>query len=387
MKNQTEQSTLVSNTHRTISGQLAEWGIEFSQDRVSQLSVEQQSELQTWINVGVDADESYQTTFASLPEFMENELLEMSGALSTEPQETIVEQAINAYEAEALITNNPYLFDTAAWHLWRKAYCHWHHGESLEFANECILNSDKNEYQSTASDTHQQLIQLFPQLNQTEQSLKKLRHKLKKTKKQRKTFIQQQSQLLHQLCESFGSVTDKFTISPQREEVFQALTPKKESTTDASPPQTIQTNHCVSLGSVADGPIQLIRIPVTSPETNRVEVYLQQNSDGQWRAGHLWSVVANTLTGQLSRGSRQPDQQQVTYPTEAKALLNEVIYLSQGIIGVVEIESQILDYLNLLEEYPGQLAVCSKCYSHYVVNNNSHPDNCDQCYDASCASG
>ncbi|QDU06852.1 hypothetical protein [Gimesia aquarii] len=379
MQNQTEQSKLHSNTHRTISGQLAEWGIEFSQDRVAQLSINQQRQLQDWINKGVDADETYQAEFASLPEFMENELLEMSGEMSAEPQEIIVEQAINAYEAENSITNNPYLFDTIAWRLWRKAYCHWHHGESLEFENENSPNSETGEQQSAISEIHQQLVRLSPQLNQTEHSLKELRHKLKQTKRQRKAFIKQQSLLIRQLSESIRSTTDTSAVSAQKEELLQTIESKSESTTDVSPSLTIQENQRISLAADLDAPIQLISIPVTPSQTNRVEVYLQQSSDGRWRAGHLWSVIRNAKTGQLSRGSRQPDQQQMAYPSETAALLNEVIYLSQGIIGVVEIESQILDYLNLLEEYPGQLSVCSECHSHYLLEKDSHAELCAQC--------
>ncbi|QDT94766.1 hypothetical protein [Gimesia aquarii] len=383
MQNQTEQSKLNSNTHRTISGQLAEWGIEFSQDRVAQLSINQQRQLQDWINKGVDADGTYQAEFASLPEFMENELLEMSGEVSAEPQEFIVEQAINAYEAEIPITNNPYLFDTTAWHLWRKAYSHWHHGESLDFTNESISNSQEGDHCHSITDITQQLTRLFPQLNQTEHSLKKLHHKKKKMKRQRKAFIQQQSQLIHQLCKSIRSKTDTFAVYPQEEKLSQKMESESESTIEASPSHTIQENQRTSQASDSDGPIQLVRIPLTPPETNRVEVYLQQNSDGHWRAGHLWSVITNSQTKQLSRGSRQPDQQQMAYPSEAAALLNEVIYLSQGIIGVVEIESQILDYLNLLEEYPGQLSVCSECHSHYLPDNDSHVELCAQCFSAS----
>ena len=207
MHNQSTQPDFVSNSCRTISGQLAEWGIEFSSDRVAQLTTDQRDELQTWINAGVDADEEYQERFVSLPEFMENELLEMKGALAGESQEAIIEHAINAYEAEAAITENPYLFDTSAWHLWRTAYCRWHHGESLEFPEERTEHALASENQQTISEIHEQLIQLAPQLSQTEHSLKQLRHQLKQTKRQRHAFRKQQTRLLHQLCESFDSVT------------------------------------------------------------------------------------------------------------------------------------------------------------------------------------
>jgi hypothetical protein len=274
MQNQTTQPNIVSDGCRAISGQLTEWGIEFSMERVAYLSKTQHNVLQNWINTGVDADETYQEIFESLPDFMGNELLEMSGRLSTEPQELIIEQAIDAYDSEAPITSNFFLFDTNAWHLWRKAYCHWHRSETLDFSEE------------------------------TKQVL----------------------------C-----------------------------------------------ASTAGSQTQIVRIPVTGPDTNRVEVYLQQNQTGDWRVGHLWSVEADARTGQLSRGSKQPDQKQTTFPTEMEALLDEVLNLSQGIIGVVEIENQIIDYLKLLEESPGQIAVCGTCQRHYINGEVDQSDACPDC--------
>ncbi|MCH9652619.1 MAG: hypothetical protein K0U86_11705 [Planctomycetes bacterium] len=355
MQNQTAQPNQVSDECRIVSGQLAEWGIEFSQDRVLQLSIEQRNVLQNWINAGVDADESYQELFESLPEFMENELLEMSGKLSSEPQELIIEQAINAYEAEASVTSNPYLFDTNNWHLWRKAYCHWHRGETLNFSEEPKFGSPTIEDQQSVMDLSQQLVQLSPQLIQTDQSLKKLRSQLKKTKRQRKAIRKQQSELLYKLCDSIS---------------FEKETPLKNEKEETKQPPCTTT-----MGSQT----QIIRIPVTGPDTNRVEVHLLQDRTGHWRAGHLWSVDADARTGQLSRGSRQPDLSQITFPTETEALMNELLDLSRGIIGVAEIESQIIDYLNLLEEYPGQIAVCGFCHRHYINEEIDPPHACPEC--------
>ena len=356
MQNQTAQPNVVSDECRTISGQLAEWGIEFSLDRVVQLTIAQRNLLQNWINAGVDADEKYQERFESLPEFMENELLEMSGQLSTEPLELIIEQAINAYEAEAPITSNPYLFDTNTWHLWRKAYCHWHRGETLDFSEETKPDSPITEDQQSILDLNQQLIQLSPQSIQTDRSLKKLRSQLKKTKRHRKAIRNQQSQLLHKLCDSFSSAME-VPLKIEREKTKQA-----------------------PCASIAGSQTRIVRIPVTGPDTNRVEVYLQQDRDGYWRAGHLWSVEADARTGQLSRGSKQPHQKQTTYPTEMEALMNEVLDLSQGILGVAEIEIQIIDYLNLLEEHPGQFAVCGTCHRHYIIDDEiEQSDVCPEC--------
>lgn len=372
MHNDSTQPDFVSNSCRTISGQLAEWGIEFSQDRVAQLTSDQRDGLQTWINAGIDADEEYQEAFAPLPEFMENELLEMNGTLGGDSQETIIEQAINAYEAETSITENPYLFDTDAWHLWRTAYCCWHRGESLDFPDELAARVLESEKQNTISEIHQRLIQLAPQLNQAEHSLKQLRRQLKQIKHQRKTFRKQQTLLLHQLYESFECVSE--TNSTDEIEF------KSESTEDVSQNhETENTQKPQSVSSTARHS-SIVRIPVTGPETNRVEVFLQQDSQGHWRTGHLWSVEADTRTGQLSRGSRQPDQHQTVYPTETEALIHEVINLSQSLIGVPEIERQIIDYLNLLEEYPGQIAVCGTCQRHYINDGLTETDACPECF-------
>lgn len=376
MQNQTKQPDFVSNQYRTITGQLAEWGIDFCQDRVAQLSAQQQNQLQTWINAGVDADEAYQPEFTGLPEFMENEILEMSGKFSSEPRETIIEYAINAYEAETPITGNPYLFDTFAWHLWRKAYCHWHRGETLEFTEEDSANPHENEDSSTVTEINQQLAQLYSKLNQTKYSLKKLRRKLLKAKRQRKALIQKQTQLIHQLCKSFGSGTDFSSVSSQEEERIEMNT---ESTKEISPSHKIQETQSTSLTSAVIQQTKIVRIPITGIETNRVEVYLQQNNDGQWRAGHLWSVEADARTGQRSRGSKHPDQQQTTYATETEALINEILYLSQGIIGVTEIDNEMIDYLNSLEEYSGQFAVCSVCHCHFIDDEATRSGFCPQC--------
>lgn len=363
MQKQTEQPTFVSKIFQTISGQLAEWGIEFSQDRVAQLSAEQQDQLQTWINTGVDADETYQKQFASLPEFMENELLEMKGEISTRPREAIIEQAINAYETETPITGNPYLFDTADWHLWRQAYCHWHHGETLNFDDESTSSAPENRNDETITDINQRLTQLFPLLIQSEHSLKKLRRELKKTKQQKNSLIQQQSELIRQLSESLEVSTSEIS-STNSEDVAQ---------------QTVTGTRRANLTSDRKRSTKIIRIPVTGPESNRVEVSLQENSDGQWQAGHLWSVETDLPTKQRSRGSRQPDRNESVFPTEAQALINEVLYLSQGVIGVIKIEGQIIDYLNMLEEYPGQFDVCSTCHCHFIVNEFTQSGLCDQC--------
>ncbi|WP_339730080.1 hypothetical protein [uncultured Gimesia sp.] len=371
MQNQSPQSDFVSDACRTISGQLAEWDIDFSQDRVAQLSPDQREELQTWINAGVDADDEYREIFTSLPEFMENELLEMNGALAGESQEAIIEQAINAYEAEAAITENPYLFDTSAWHLWRTAYCRWHRGESLDSLEEqaeCALECDDLQ---SMSDIHQRLTQLAPQLSHTEHSLKQLRRQLKQTKRQRNTFRKQQTQLIHQLCESFATVIE--TVPAEEIET------ESESAEEVSPNhEKKETQQTPRVPSTA-GQSSIVRIPVTGPEMNRVEVFLLQDSEGLWRAGHLWSVEADTRTRQLSRGSRQPDQQQTAYPTETEALIHEVINLSQSLSGVPEIERQIIDYLNLLEEYPGQIGVCSTCQRHYINGGMSETGICPVC--------
>ncbi len=379
MQNQPAQPDFVSNSCRTISGQLAEWGIEFCQDRVAQLTTAQRSEMQTWINAGVDADEAYQEEFASLPEFMENELLEMSGHLSNEPQETIIEQAVNAYEAGTPLTGNPYLFDTSAWHLWRKAYCRWHRGETLDFPEETAASPLESDDQHTLSEITHQLIQLTPQLHQTEQSLKQLRRQWKQTKRQRNVFRKQQSRLLLQLSESSGAVTKVNSVPLQATETQPATAVKPE------PAEEVAFDHARAVPRASSRPISatglsnMVRIPVTGSETNRIEVFLQQDSEGQWRAGHLWSVETDSKIGPLSQGSRQPNQKQTAYATETDALLHEVLYLSQGIIGVPEIESQIVDYLNLLEEYPGQIAVCGNCHRHYINGGIDDPDVCPEC--------
>ncbi|QDT45757.1 hypothetical protein Pan241w_58850 [Gimesia alba] len=369
MQNQSTQPDFVSNACRTISGQLAEWGIDFSQDRVAQLTPIQREELQNWINTGVDADEGYREAFTSLPEFMENELLEMRGALAEKGQETIIEQAINAYESEAAITENPYLFDTSAWHLWRAAYCRWHHGESLDFPEEQTEVAAENENQKPVSVIQQALIQIAPQLSQAEHSLKQLRRQLKQTKRLRNSYRKQQALLILELCESFDSVSESLPAVEKESGVAEniAIVPKPEET-QASPQVTSTTGYS-----------SIVRIPVTGPETNRVEVFILQDSQGQWRAGHLWSVEADVRTGQLSRGSKQPDQQASSYPTETEALINEVITLSQSLIGVPEIERQIIDYLNMLEEFPGQIAICSNCQRHYINDGVSETDVCPRC--------
>lgn len=355
MQNQTTQPNIVTDECRAISGQLAEWGIEFSPDRAAQLPKAQRNVLQNWINAGVDADEFYQDQFDSLPDFMEEELLEMSGRLSTEPQEVIIEQAINAYEAEVPITGNPYLFDTNAWALWRKSYCHWHRGETLDLSEDKIDRSSNCENPQSIMDLNQQLVLLAPQLIQTDQSLKKLRSQLKNAKHQRKAIRKQQTQLIHALSESFSSTKNV----PHRN--------KKEMTKQ------------VPCNNTAAGQTRIVRIPVTGPDTNRVEVYLQEDGTGQWCAGHFWSVEADIRTGQLSRGSKKPGHKQTTYPTESEALMNEILNLTQGIIGVAEIESQIIDYLNLLEEDPGQIAVCNTCLRHYINDEIAPPDVCPEC--------
>lgn len=377
MQNQTTQPNLISDEHRTISGQLTEWGIDFNQDRVAQLTKEQCCVLQKWINAGVDADETYQEVFESLPEFMENELLEMSGKFSTEPQEKIIEQAINAYETESPIMSNPYLFDTKSWILWRKAYCRWHRGETLELSEEIHSCSPLTEDQQSIMELNQQLIDLSPRLIQTKHSLKKLRSKLKKTKRRRNAIRNQQTQLLYELSDSFASTKKAKGIAlPASEKVQPKNTDSVKDILIKKKEIEVEQTHGTP---TTDRQIQIVRIPVTGPSTNRVEVYLQQDQEGYWLAGHLWSIVADARTVQISRGSKLPDQKQTSYSTESEALMNEVLNLSEGTIGVIEVENQIIDYLNLLEEYPGQIAVCSTCQRHYINNEIDESDFCSKC--------
>ncbi|QDU53556.1 PspA/IM30 family protein [Gimesia panareensis] len=350
-----------SNTNRIISGQLAEWGIDFSPDRVAGLTPEQRSQLQIWINAGVDADEVYQAEFMSLPDFMESELLEISGELASDPQETIIEQAINAYESQTPITENPYLFDTSGWHLWRQAYCRWHHGESLDFSDTESTAVIEHPLPTEDDEIVTQLVQLAPQLVEVERSLKELRRKVSQAKAQRK-------QLLAQLSRSLKPVPEK------------ALSAQEHVSTDSDSTernlgQPIQTSDVNMTG----GETVVIRIPVTGPETNRIEILIVQNHQGDWRSGYRWSVETDSRTGQRSTGSLSPADTQQIFRSQEAALIDAVLRLSRGQIGNAEIEEQVIDYLNLLEEYPGQIAVCEKCGHHWLNDELNSAGVCPDC--------
>ncbi|MCA9020093.1 MAG: hypothetical protein KDA74_08130, partial [Planctomycetaceae bacterium] len=202
MQNQFSETDINEITCRTISGQLLEWGIDFSLSRVAQLTLAQIEQLQTWINAGVEADENFQAEFAALPDFMESELLEIKGELASGSREEIIEQAINACEAEVPVTDNPYLFDTTGWHLWRKAYCCWHHGESLDFLEEEITQTSCSEKDATDVLMMQKLKVLISDFNQAETALKQLRLKLKQFRQQRNTSRKQLIRFLNQLSTS-----------------------------------------------------------------------------------------------------------------------------------------------------------------------------------------
>lgn len=365
MPNRTPQPDYVSNTCRTISGQLDEWGIEFSPDRVSQLTVSQQDTLQSWINAGVDADEAFLETFPPLPEFMENELLEMRGVLSNSPAAEIIEQAINAYEAEAAITDNPYLFDTSAWILWRTAYCRWHQGASLDDLENYLEDRAETKASKEMAGVQQALIQLAPQLSEAERALKTLRRQIKQVKQLRNSYRKQQSQLVRQLCESF-----ELQRESDPPESVQKITDEKSSTDNQSESSEVAPDTGYST---------IVRIPVGGPETNRIEVLLVQDKDQKWRAGHLWTVQVDPVTGPLSRGSQQPGHSPATYHTETDALINEVILLSRKLSGLPEIEEAIVDYLNRLEEFPGQISVCDTCRCHFINETMTEPDTCPNC--------
>ena len=352
------QPDYVSNTYRTISGQLAEWGIEFSPDRVADLPPEQRSHLQTWINAGVDADEEYKAEFASLPDFMESELLEMKGILATEPRETIIEQGINACESQTPVAENPYLFDTAGWYLWRQAYCRWYHGESLDFSDEERPSVDDQATTEIDADL-QNLIRLAPELVEVERSLKKWRRKVRQAKSHRKRLL---SQLSHSLE----------TISLEAE-VAQTHLPARTSARE----QAISVPKSASI--MADDETEVVRIPVTGPETNRIEILLAQNSEGDWCSGSRWSVETDVLLGKRSNGGVSLDQSLQSFPSQTAALLNAVLVLSRGLIGNAEIEEQVIDYLNLLEESPGQIAVCGKCGNHWLQDDMDAQGICPDC--------
>lgn len=356
------QPDFVSNTNRTISGQLAEWGIDFSPDRVARLTSGQRSQLQTWINDGVDADEACQAEFASLPEFMENELLEMRGELATGSRENIIEQAINAYEAETPLSENPYLFDTSSWHLWRQAYCRWHHGESLDIPDRECSKTEESQPPGETTDELTDLVLLAPRLLDVERMLQKLRCKVKQAKAQRK-------QLLSQLSRSLKSVPAA-TLSVQ--EQVQA---KSNQGQQRKPRQA-------SVATRTTGATETIRIPVTGPETNRIEILLAQDDRGDWQAGARWSVEIDTRTGQRSNGSVSPAESGQTYQSQTAALMGGVLQLSRGQIGNAEIEEQVIDYLNLLEEYPGQIAVCRKCGRHWLSDELNADEICSDCLPA-----
>lgn len=356
------QPDFVSNTNRTISGQLAEWGIDFSPGRVARLTSGQRSQLQAWINDGVDADEAYQAEFASLPEFMENELLEMTGELATDSRESIIEQAINACEAQTPISENPYLFDTSGWHLWRQAYCRWHHGESLDFPDtECSKNED-SQPPVEVIDKLTDLVLLAPRLLDVERTLQKLRRKVKRAKTQRK-------QLLSQLSRSLKTVPAE--TLPVQEQVQATSSEGKQR----KPSQTSVTTR-------AGGETEVIRIPVSGPETNRIEILLTQDDRGDWHAGARWSVEIDSLTGQRANGSVSPDENGQIYLSHTAALLGGVLQLSRGQISNPEIEEQVIDYLNLLEEYPGQIAVCRNCGRHWLSDELNADEICSDCLPA-----
>jgi len=218
---------------------------------------------------------------------------------------------------------------------------------------------------------------LSPRLIQTKHSLKKLRSRLKKIKRQRKDIRNQQTQLLDELSESVSSTKKTTHISSPAAE--KALQGNSESVAEVLIENEKNAVKQALTISATESPTQIVRIPITGPNTNRVEVYLQQDQEGHWLAGHFWSVEADARTGQFSRGSKQPDQKQATYSTEMQALMNEVLNLSQGIIGVIEIENQIIDYLNQLEEYPGQIAICCTCHHHYIKHEIDQSDVCSDC--------
>lgn len=352
MENQFTETNFNEITCRTICGQLTEWGIDFSQSRVAQLAPAQIESLQSWINAGVEADEAYQAEFASLPDFMERELLEMKGELASGSREIIIEQAINACEAEVPITDNPYLFDTTGWHLWRQAYCCWYHGEPMNFLEAETVQDPSSVNEVTNQAITQQLSELITQFNEADDSLKQLRLKLKQTKQERHSSRKQLMKFLNQNCRMMQAA-----VTITKPEAQARHNPKSE------PSATIN----------------IIRIPVTGPETNRIEVYLQQTIEGTWRAGHFWSVESSSLAGQISRGSRQPEQRQTTFPTDQAALINETLVLSRKLSHDSKIRSQIIDYLNLLEEYPGQLDLCSDCHQHCLSEELDHSGNCPQC--------
>ncbi|QDV21438.1 hypothetical protein Pan153_61260 [Gimesia panareensis] len=350
-----------SNTNRIISGQLAEWSIDFSPDRVAGLTLDQRSQLQTWINAGVDADEAYQAEFMSLPDFMESELLEISGELASDSQETIIEQAINAYESQMPVTENPYLFDTSGWHLWRQAYCRWHHGESLDFSGTESSLVIEHSLQAEDDEVVTQLVQLAPQLVEVERSLKELRRKVSQAKAQRK-------QLLSQLSHSLKSV-------PEARLSDQTHAPSESDSTGRNQEQSIQTTVMTTSGGETD----VIRIPVTGPETNRIEILIVQNHQGVWHSGYRWSVETDSRTGQRSTGSLSPEEIRRTFCSQETALIDAVLRLSRGQIGSAEIEEQVINYLNLLEEYPGQIAVCGKCGHHWLNDELNSAGVCPDC--------
>ncbi|WP_417388031.1 hypothetical protein [Gimesia sp.] len=362
MQNQFSETDVNEITCRTISGQLLEWGIDFSSSRVAQLAPAQIEQLQTWINAGVEADETFQAEFAALPDFMENDLLELKGELASGSREEIIEQAINASEAEVPITDNPYLFDTTGWHLWRKAYCCWHHGESLDFLEEEITQAPCSEQDTAHISVMQKLKVLISDFNQAETELKQLRLKLKQFRQQRNTRRKQLIRFLYQLSTSPEEAT---TITKSMEPV--------------SSSSSSEQNEAASTPTESSEPINVIRIPVTGPETNRIEVYLQQTGEGTWRAGHFWSVECISQTGQVSRGGTQPGQRQTTFPTDTAALLNETLLLSRKLGHLPEIQTQIIDYLNLLEEFPGQLDLCSNCHQHWLSEDLDLSGSCPEC--------
>lgn len=362
MESQFPETDINEITCRMISGQLAEWGIDFSQARVGQLAPGQIEQLQTWINAGVEADEAFQAEFASLPEFMESELLDIKGDLATGSQEEIIEQAINACEAEVLITDNPYLFDTTGWHLWRKAFCRWYHGESLDFPEEEISKETCRGNESAELKMTQQLKTLITGCNQAEASLKQLRLELKQTRQLRNTSRKQLIRFLNQQYVS----TKKTITTPKL---------KKQTISGSKSEQGEQANTSAELIE----PVSIIRIPVTGPETNRIEVYLQQTGEGTWRAGHFWSVESSSQAGQIIRGSSQLERVLTAYPTDTAALINETLLLSRKLRNDLEIQSQIIDYLNLLEEFPGQLDLCSDCHQHWLSEDLDLSGCCPQC--------
>ncbi|QDT94344.1 hypothetical protein [Gimesia algae] len=362
MENQFSETDIDEITCRTINGQLAEWGIDFSQSRVAQLGHTQIEQLQSWINAGVEADEAYRAEFAALPDFMESELLEMKGELASGSREEIIEQAINACEAEVPITENPYLLDTTGWQLWRKAYCYWYHGESLDFLEEEAAIESSSEIALPQLAMTQELAELITHFTQADDSLKQLRFKLKQTKRERNASRNKLMMFLKQNCHSTEA----------------AVTIIKHPSQAVSSPKSEQSEP-VNQSSELREPISIIRIPVAGPETNRVEVFLQQIGDGTWRAGHFWSVESNSQTGQISRGSQSPERRQTTFSTDTSALINETLILSRKLSSDPEIQTQIVDYLNLLEEYPGQLDLCSNCHQHWLSEELDLSGCCPQC--------